>query len=327
MIVYNCDSGCGAWKTQPIGIARQKKGKGGFFYQHGYASGPKAAPACDHCGFKTHIAGPMWAGPLHNPMFIKRIADLLPGADKETYQTTDRIEGMLSTALEEDLFLDQAAGSEEDATEIIDSFSIPQTDCAKLEPFPFFFIPSHLAKIIHTQTPPEYAIRGALKHLGYRSTRSHAKPGSIRTNAPWEVIWEIIREWARQKAPIKEDAIRPGTPGYGIMQKDRQRLQSQKEPDLDATRKDIAAILEDDQGLTFVDFRSKILSALKCPSQDSSSKDSVSIPLEPDTSTLEVIFDEALGKAALANHQQKKLVRYQMNPRPNWGPISRADAD
>ncbi|KAI5304191.1 RNA methyltransferase tRNA(m5U54)methyltransferase, partial [Ascosphaera atra] len=108
MVVYNCDSGCGAWKTQPLAAARQRKGKNDTTYYHyGYAKGPSAAPTCEHCGFKTHVVGPMWAGPLHNPVFIKRILDLLPGADKSTYQTTDRIEGMLSTALEEDLMLEE----------------------------------------------------------------------------------------------------------------------------------------------------------------------------------------------------------------------------
>lgn len=33
-----------------------------------------------------------------------------------------------------------------------------------------------------------------------------------------------------------------------------------------------------------------------------------------------IIFDEELG----ADKQTKRLVRYQMNPRANWGPMSRA---
>jgi tRNA (guanine26-N2/guanine27-N2)-dimethyltransferase len=47
----------------------------------------------------------MWAGPLHNPHFIQRILDMLPNLDPETYQTIPRIEGMLTTAMEEDLDL------------------------------------------------------------------------------------------------------------------------------------------------------------------------------------------------------------------------------
>jgi tRNA (guanine26-N2/guanine27-N2)-dimethyltransferase len=34
----------------------------------------------------------------------------------------------------------------------------------------------------------------------------------------------------------------------------------------------------------------------------------------------EIVFDEALGKEKDA----KKLVRYQQNPRENWGPMNRA---
>lgn len=45
------------------------------------------------------------------------------------------------------------------------------------------------------------------------------------------------------------------------------------------------------------------------PASDSDSKDAHAI-----------IFDEELG----ADKQTKRLVRYQMNPRANWGPMSRA---
>jgi tRNA (guanine26-N2/guanine27-N2)-dimethyltransferase len=49
------------------------------------------------------------------------------------------------------------------------------------------------------------------------------------------------------------------------------------------------------------------------------------IPLEtnggqPEKDKIEVVFDEKLG----ADHGGKKLVRYQLNPRENWGPMNRA---
>jgi tRNA (guanine26-N2/guanine27-N2)-dimethyltransferase len=34
----------------------------------------------------------------------------------------------------------------------------------------------------------------------------------------------------------------------------------------------------------------------------------------------EIVFDESLGK----ERDAKKLVRYQQNPRENWGPMNRA---
>ena len=38
---------------------------------------------------------------------------------------------------------------------------------------------------------------------------------------------------------------------------------------------------------------------------------------------LKFFFDEQLGKKSEEN-EGKKVVRYQMNPRANWGPLSRA---
>ena len=40
-----------------------------------------------------------------------------------------------------------------------------------------------------------------------------------------------------------------------------------------------------------------------------------------DTKLMKVIFDEALGRDKPG---KKKLVRYQANPRVNWGPMTRA---
>ncbi|KLJ13392.1 hypothetical protein EMPG_11668 [Blastomyces silverae] len=47
-------------------------------------------------------------------------------------------------------------------------------------------------------------------------------------------------------------------------------------------------------------------------------------PRTPDPSTLKIVFDEALGRTVLAAHRSKRLTRYQMNPRANWGPMNRA---
>ena len=68
------------------------------------------APTCEHCGFRTHLGGPMWGGPLHNPAFIQRMLDLLPELDPAIYGTIPRIEGMLTTARDE-MLLPRTDGS------------------------------------------------------------------------------------------------------------------------------------------------------------------------------------------------------------------------
>lgn len=260
MVVYNCDQGCGAWETQTL--MRNKKttnSKGsGVFYKHGLAMAPTADELCEHCGSKMHMAGPMYGGPIHSPEFIKRILDGLPEASKEVYGTTARIHGMLQTALEETL------PRPADPLK-----SIPEDELAALEPYPFYFHPTCLAGVIHSICPDEDSLRGALRGLGYVVTRSHCKPGSIRTNAPWSVIWHVMREWVRQKAPVKTEKIKEGSAAYRLLR-----------------------LREDD-----------------APAREAS-----------DVDKLEVIFDKALGQDTTS----KNLVRYPMNPKENWGPLSKA---
>jgi tRNA (guanine26-N2/guanine27-N2)-dimethyltransferase len=258
MVVYNCDSGCGAWTTQLLAknkIAPNKSGNG-TFYKHVFSIAPSSGEKCEHCGFKTHLAGPMYAGPIHSPAFVQRILDDLPNVSKDTYKTTTRIEGMLSMALEETL---EPPEEKEEAP----PRKAGRPDPATVDEYPFFFIPSVLAKVIHCVTPHENAIRGALRHAGYRVTRSHTKAGSIKTDAPWSVIWEVMREWARQKAPIRDGAVREGTAGWRILGLDQNKEEKTKG---------------------------------------------------------KIVFDEELGK----EKDKKKFVRYQLNPRENWGPMNRA---
>jgi tRNA (guanine26-N2/guanine27-N2)-dimethyltransferase len=282
MVVYNCDGGCGAWTTQLIGRNKFTKSKKGTeIWKHQFAQGPTASEKCEHCGFLTHVAGPMYAGPLHDPAFITRILEDLPKVDKEIYKTTARIEGMLSVALEECMPPSSSESNAEDGA----------YEPAMLDPTPFLFLPSALSKVIHCVTPVENAVRGALRGLGYRVTRSHTKAGSIKTDAPWSVIWEMMREWVKQKSPVREGALREGTPGWKIM-----GLGNKKELEAKSTLVESENHIDNTTGVEEV-------------KKDGDAK-----------GKLEIVFDEALGKEKDA----KRLVRYQINPRENWGPMARA---
>lgn len=348
IVVYNCDSGCGAWSIQPLGSTKQKLDrKGNPVYHFGLAQGPSAGPHCEHCGFKTHLAGPMWGGPLHNPHFIQKILSVLPSLDSTVYQTIPRIEGMLTTALEEDLNLTPPMSKPTAGTTEIEPQAseypaiVPRMDPATREPFPFFFSLSALAKVLHCSTVPVDEFRGALRSCGYRSTRSHAKPNSIRTDAPWSVIWEIMREWVRQHAPVKEDALKPGTPGAAIMGKSRENLRKVHGGDqwLALLKNDLLAAVQ--SGRDVSDLITKVEASLyrsearrtsqptahtseeKLETQAPGASDA-GVSKHPHPSSLEVKFDAALGREASAAHSNKRLVRYQLNPRANWGPLNRA---
>ncbi|KAL9580472.1 MAG: hypothetical protein Q9212_004479 [Teloschistes hypoglaucus] len=315
MVVYNCDQGCGSYSIQFLAQSKEREAKNGDkFYTHSLAQAPSANPFCEHCGFKTHLVGPMWGGPLHNPHFVAKILDLLPSLDRKVYGTIPRIEGMLTLALNETLLQDPME------TTIPESQPFPPLNPALRDPHPFFISPASLGRTLHTAVPSDAALRGALIGLGYRTTRSHTEPGSIRTDAPWHVIWEIMREWARQKSSIKEGTIKKGMAGWEIMMKDRSRrgLDAAKQELRDAIEKaeDVKVLRVDVQAALHC-LAEKLADEVDGHAQGSSFPEEV---VDGQPSGIKVVFDEKLGKEAAG----KKMVRYQMNPRPDWGPMSKA---
>lgn len=294
MLVHQCDHGCGAWSFETLARNLEQKGKKDTMYYKHVAGQGTVDQLCTHCGFKTHVAGPMWAGPIHNPWFIERILKGLKDLDKSTYGTTERIEGMLTSALDELEVITAFDGSKSKGEK---AETIPSVDAHVTDPHPFFFIPSALAKVIHCQAPAEAAIKGALRHAGYRATRSHTKPGTIKTDASWDAIWTIMCEWVRQKAPLREGAVKETAAGYRILAKMRKKDQGE------ATEAGVEEAANGGEGEE------------KGNAEEESAKNKDGLP-----SLKKVVFDEVLGKDKLG----KRLLRYQINPRDNWGPMSRA---
>ena len=360
MIVYSCDSGCGAWSTQHLAQTKEKAAKNGDkFYSFSLAQAPPTDQYCEQCGFKTHLSGPMWAGPLHNPYFIQKILDMLPTLDKETYGTIPRIEGMLTLAMNETLPDDPSPADNSNKKKFTeeDNDSLPFGSLApqSISHHPFFILPSHLCKVLHCIAPSDAAFRGALLHLGYRTTRSHTKPGSIVTDAPWSVIWEVMREWVRQHANIKEGTLKEGMAGWAIMQNAREsgsrevrraeeelrKVVEERSGSLGELKTRVEAVLyrigvvqgdvktepDSKSGLPMGD-DDGVNAQLNGIADRASTEETATALKKPgsfrreklDTNTLTINFDEILGKEPIG----KRLVRYQVNPRPDWGPMNKA---
>jgi tRNA (guanine26-N2/guanine27-N2)-dimethyltransferase len=305
MLVYGCDHGCGAWTTNMIGRnTKQTSKNSAFHYKHTIAQAPGADRLCDHCKSKMHIAGPMWGGPIHNAAFIEKILSDLPNVDQDVYRTTVRIEGMLATALDELSVNEDPIPDRASSNEIIPKIPAETTDS-----FPFFFNVSTLSKVLHCVAPGDAPIKGALRHAGYHVTRSHCQPGSIKTNASWAVIWEIMREWVRQRSPIKEGKLREGSSGWEIMKKARE--------DVDESSENAKAVESEADGQAKAVDTPEIITDLEPRKK---------IPGEVGRN-FKVVFDEALGRDKERDSRLKngrKVVRYQMNPRENWGPMTKA---
>lgn len=308
MLVYSCDSGCGAWETQYLMRSRatpNKKGSGAF-YKHIAAAGPTADRLCQHCGFKMHINGPMYGGHIQSRDFIEKLLKQIPKASSEVYGTLPRLEGMLQNALEEII-----PGPEE--TKPVDP---RDAEYAKIDPFPFYVIPGKLGSVVSCMTPGDDMFKGAVKHLGYTAGRSHCRPGSIKTDAPWSTIWLIMTEWIKQKAPVKVSKFKPSMAGWKIL-KDAGILDA-AENGTETVKEEEEANPEADNEMEDVEI--KVGSATTAAADLAG--DGENAPAEEDLRKT-LVFNEDLARLGRQD-SPRKYVRYQTNPTKNWGPLTKA---
>lgn len=173
---------------------------------------------------------------------------------------------------------------------------------------PFYIIPSSLSRVLHVQAPSDSAFRGALRGLGYQAVRSHCHAGTIKTNAPWTVMWDIMVAWTKEK-PIREGALSPTSAGYGVLKRAEGRAAAREQEKWDRAEAIKNGRVEKavDKGKGSEEEVREILEG--------------EVEVEAGEGKREIVFDEVLGREA---PKAKRLVRYQINPRANWGPMAKA---
>lgn len=198
--------------------------------QYTIGSGPVVNTLCQHCSSRHIIGGPIWTDSIHSPQFLDQIKQVL-AENEGKYGTAKRLQGMLQVMSEE------------------------------LHDVPLYQTLDGLSKSVHCPSPTMEAMRSAILNGGFRVSCSHACKNSIKTDAPNDFLWDVMRKWAETHPP---------------------RLEKQK---------------DNDPG-------KKILET-PC--------------------SLEISF--AIHEGAVPLSKEKKMVRYQLNPEPNWGPKSRPGND
>ncbi|QRW00145.1 tRNA (guanine-N(2))-methyltransferase [Ceratobasidium sp. AG-Ba] len=189
---YVC-SGCQSFHEQPIGRVVEKvhEGTGNVNLSYKAQSGPPVGPECEECGFKFHLAGPMWCGPIHDPEFVSDVLKHVE-EDPSKYGTATRMRGMLTVAGEE-----------------LNT--------------PFYFTPSRLSSFFHCNSPPLESIASALLHRGFDVSRSHACAGSLKTTATRAEVYDILRSWIKLN-PVKMENIKEGSPAKKLHQKEPRQV-------------------------------------------------------------------------------------------------------
>ncbi|GAA5902388.1 tRNA (guanine26-N2)-dimethyltransferase [Sporobolomyces salmoneus] len=190
-LLYYCHS-CQTPHFQPFGRVSEKKSEktGHINYSYHVASGPPpgVGEKCGECGGKFHIGGPMWGAPIHNKEFVKEMLDHVEENSKD-FKTSERIKGMLTVAYNE---------------------------CEA----PLYFSPARMASYFNSLCPPLHTMASALLNANYTASRSHAQPGSIKTDAPRVFVHDIIREWIKEN-PVKMTNVKENSPAKVLLAKEQ----------------------------------------------------------------------------------------------------------
>ncbi|CAN7114302.1 unnamed protein product [Brassica rapa subsp. narinosa] len=178
---YQC-IGCDSFHLQSVGRSLPKNKS--VRYQAGV--GPVVPQDCTHCGKKYNMGGPIWSAPMHDQEWV---ASILNGVKsmKDRYPAYDKICSVLTTISEE------------------------------LLDVPLFLCLHSLSGTLKCTSPSAAMFRSAVMNAKYRVSGSHVTPLGIKTDAPMEVIWDIMRCWVKNH-PVKAQS--PQHPGSVILSKE-----------------------------------------------------------------------------------------------------------
>eukprot|EP00040_Diaphanoeca_grandis_P030791 m.182775 g.182775 ORF g.182775 m.182775 type:complete len:606 (+) comp32132_c0_seq1:92-1909(+) len=176
--VYSCTS-CDSFYLQPV-CKVESKGNSTKFKP---GTGPPMSQLCKACNKTFQIGGPIWSDPIHNVDFVTELlAEVEENSSK--FGTFTRMKGFLNVISEE------------------------LSDC------PLYYTTPSLSNTVHCRTMRLLEMRSAIMNLGFKVSSSHANKDALKTNAPPDAMWDILRSWVKLH-PVKDP--KPNTAAAAIL--------------------------------------------------------------------------------------------------------------
>ncbi|OQV12882.1 putative tRNA (guanine(26)-N(2))-dimethyltransferase 1 [Hypsibius exemplaris] len=76
---------------------------------------------------------------------------------------------------------------------------------------PLYFCARDIFKVVHCTPIPAKQLISALRRAGYKCSGSHCEQESYKTDASFDVIWDIIRCWIKRHPISEQRATYPKT--------------------------------------------------------------------------------------------------------------------
>lgn len=141
------------------------------------ASNVSAPSKCPETGGNMKLGGPFWTDPIHHQEIVdellSRIENPVPHTNDFTNppSTAPRINGILASISEE------------------------------LKDVPFHYNISDLASTVRIAVPNMTDFNSALINAGYRVSQFHREPLAVKTDAPDNIVWDVVRYFATKNPP------------------------------------------------------------------------------------------------------------------------------
>ena len=154
---------------------------------------------CAETGKNFKVGGPFFIAPMHDVEFVEACIKRVENQEKikepfAPLPTTKRLHGLLTSVSEE------------------------------LVDVPLFYRMPDLASTLKCSVPPRRQFVAQLEQLGYKVSAQHKDADAVKTDAPNDVLWDVMRNWVRlhppskpKKAPKNDGVV---TSGMLIMQKE-----------------------------------------------------------------------------------------------------------
>ena len=131
---------------------------------------------CPETSAPFKIGGPIWLGRLHEFDVVNNAIEFLENMEKNNvnidatcpspiFQTKKRLHGLLTSVSEE----------------------LPDS--------PLYYTLPSLCHTMHCSAPPLLTFYSAIRNAGFQVSAYHKEPNAIKTNAPPDVVWDIMRAW------------------------------------------------------------------------------------------------------------------------------------
>lgn len=175
--------GCDSFELMKVGRTIEKGN--GVKYAPGI--GPPGPEKCPETGARLVVGGPIWAEKIHDANWIKGILAFMKER-KQNFAAFGKIQGLLTSCADE------------------------------LPDVPLYMDLHEACKTLKSSVPRNEIFKSALLNAGYRVSGTHCSPLGIKTDAPWSVVWDVLRCWIKDH-PVN---VKEGSNAEKILAKEPQ---------------------------------------------------------------------------------------------------------